>query len=236
MNGGIIVKKKIIVPAVIIVLAVIIAIPVISKSKDKQNEEITTAASKSSAQSNSRILVGHNGKSVYLNDKQSDIVREVINSIQATDTALFDGEKDYTIHIENNHFGSTDTVYYDMSKGLLGNASVLNIQGKEKKKLDGVLAGVLPDTDSTTTKFNPPPSAKWGDFTVKEVKGMTVILEKRYDDGKDEIYSFNCENYDRFEKMIFPKGAFVIVCYEEGKTVDNVCQITPYKIEFTDGM
>ena len=80
-----------------------------------------------------------------MNNSTFITVKAVIANHQVTAALVFYGSKDYTIYIEENPFGVTNEIFYDMSKGLLGNSSTVELHGKEKEMLDGVLAGVLPD-------------------------------------------------------------------------------------------
>jgi hypothetical protein len=228
--------KPIIAVGITILLLTVILI-VLSSAKTKSGEEITTITSSVSNRSqskNNRVLVGHNGRTIYINDAQSETVKAVIANHQVTAALVFYGSKDYTIYIEENPFGVTNEIFYDMSKGLLGNSSTVELHGKEKEMLDGVLAGVLPDVPQTTL-FNPPETAKWGVFRVKEVNGTVLILTDRSGD-ESKLYSCDFGDLESAAEKNFRAGSLLNICYEPGQMVDGFIHITPYQIEFTDEM
>ena len=200
-------------------------------------KEITTLISSVSDTSQSkenRILVGHNGKTVYVSEAESETIKAVIANHQLTGALVFYGSKDYTIYIEENPFGVTNEIFYDMSKGLLGNSSIVELHGKEKEMLDGVLAGVLPDVPQTTL-FNPPETAKWGVFRVKEVNGTVLILTDRSGD-ESKLYSCDYGDLESAAEKNFRACSLLSICYEPGQMVDGFTHITPYQIEYTDEM
>jgi hypothetical protein len=208
-----------------------------STSLNEEVKEITTITSSVSDTSQSkekRILVGHNGKTVYVSEAESETIKAVIANHQLTAAMVFYGSKDYTIYIEENPFGVTDEIFYDMSKGLLGNSSIVELHGKEKEMLDGVLARVLPDVPQTTL-FNPPETAKWGVFRVKEVNGTVLILTDRSGD-ESKLYSCDFGDLESAAEKNFRAGSLLSICYESGQMVDGFIHISPYQIEFTDEM
>lgn len=152
---------KLIAAVVIIVLLVaVVLIPVLSSAKNKLGNEITTLTSSVTdvpQNKNGRILIEHNGRMIYLNDEESEIIKSIIANHPETADVVFYGGKDYTIYIEKNPFGVTNEIFYDMSKGLLGNSSTVELHGEEKEKIDSVLAGVsirgtVPVIDSKSEK------------------------------------------------------------------------------------
>lgn len=200
----------------------------------KKITTFTSSVSDTSQSKENRILVGHNGKTVYVSETESETIKAVIANHQLTAAMVFYGSKDYTIYIEENPFGVTDEIFYDMSKGLLGNSSIVELHGKEKEMLDGVLARVLPDVPQTTL-FNPPETAKWGVFRVKEVNGTVLILTDRSGD-ESKLYSCDYGDLESAAEKNFPAGSLLDICYEPGREVDGFVHITPYQIEFTDAM
>lgn len=209
-----------------------------SVTKTTDGKEITTLTSSASGTSqskNNRVLVGHNGRKIYINDAESETVKTVIANHQVTASLVFYGSKDYIIYIEENPFGVTNEIFYDMSKGLLGNSSTVELHGKEKEMLDGVLARVLPDVPQTTL-FNPPETAKWGDFRVKEVNGTVLILTDYWSGDESKLYSCDYGDLESAAGKNFRAGSHLIICYEPGQMVDGFIHITPYQIEFTDDM
>ncbi|MCR5523667.1 MAG: hypothetical protein K6F64_08555 [Clostridia bacterium] len=201
---------------------------------DKEITTITSSVSDTSQSKNNRVLVGHNGRTIYINDVQSETVKAVIANHQVTAALVFYGSKDYTIYIEENPFGITNEIFYDISKGLLGNSSTIELHGKEKEQLDGILEGVLPDVPQTTL-FNPPETAKWGVFRVKEVNGTVLILTDRSGD-ESKLYSCDFGDLESAAEKNFRAGSLLSICYEPGQMVDGFIHITPYQIEFTDEM
>ena len=201
---------------------------------DKEITTITSSVSDRSQSKNNRVLVGHNGRTIYVNTAQSETIKSVIANHQATAALVFYGSKDYIIYIEENPFGITNEIFYDISKGLLGNSSTIELHGKEKEQLDGILEGVLPDVPQTTL-FNPPETAKWGVFRVKEVNGTVLILTDRSGD-ESKLYSCDYGNLESAAEKIFPAGSLLSICYEPGQMVDGFTHITPYQIEYTDEM
>ena len=201
---------------------------------DKEITTLTSFVSDTSQSKESRILVGHNGETVYVSEAESETIKAVIANHQVTAALVFYGSKDYTIYIEENPFGVTNEIFYDMSKGLLGNSSTVELHGKEKEQLDGILEGVLPDVPQTTL-FNPPETAKWGVFRVKEVNGTVLILTDR---SGDESKQYSCDygDLESAAEKNFRAGSLLNICYEPGQMVDGFIHITPYQIEFTDEM
>lgn len=195
---------------------------------------LTSSVSDGSQSKNNRVLVGHNGKTVYVSEAESETIKAVIANHQLTAAMVFYGNKDYTIYIEENPFGVTDEIFYDMSKGLLGNSSIVELHGKEKEMLDGVLARVLPDVPQTTL-FNPPETANWGVFRVKEVNGTVLILTDRSGD-ESKLYSCDYGDLESAAEKNFRAGSLLNICYEPGQMVDGFIYLTPYQIEFTDAM
>ena len=201
---------------------------------DKEITTLISSVSDTSQSKENRILVGHNGKTVYVSEAESETIKAVIANHQLTGAMVFYGSKDYTIYIEENPFGVTDEIFYDMSKGLLGNSSIVELHGKEKEMLDGVLARVLPDVPQTTL-FNPPETAKWGVFRVKEVNGTVLILTDRSGD-ESKLYSCDFGDLESAAEKSFRAGSLLSICYELGQMVDGFTHITPYQIEYTDEM
>jgi hypothetical protein len=201
---------------------------------EKEITTLTSSVSDTSQSKENRILVGHNGETVYVSEAESETIKAVIANHQVTAALVFYGSKDYTIYIEENPFGVTNEIFYDMSKGLLGNSSTVELHGKEKEMLDGVLAGVLPDAPQTTL-FNPPESAKWGVFRVKEVNGTVLILTDRSGD-ESKLYSCDYGDLESVAEKNFRAGSLLSICYEPGQMVDGFIHITPYQIEYTDEM
>ena len=201
---------------------------------DKEIKTLTSSVSNASQSKSNRVLVGHNGRTIYINDAQSETVKAVIANHQETEDVVFYGSKDYIIYIEENPFGITNEIFYDISKGLLGNSSTIELHGKEKEQLDGILEGVLPDVPQTTL-FNPPETAKWGVFRVKEVNGTVLILTDRSGD-ESKLYSCDYGDLESAAEKNFRAGSLLSICYEPGQMVDGFTRITPYQIEFTDEM
>lgn len=200
----------------------------------KEITTLTSSVSNALQSKSNRVLVGHNGGTIYINDAQSETVKAVIDNHQETEDVVFYGSKDYIIYIEENPFGITNEIFYDISKGLLGNSSTIELHGKEKEMLDGVLAGVLPDVPQTTL-FNPPETAKGGVFRVKEVNGTVLILTDRSGD-ESKLYSCDYGDLESAAEKNFRAGSLLSICYEPGQMVDGFVHITPYQIEFTDEM
>ena len=86
-----------------------------------------------------RILVEHNGKRAFLNEADSVYIRSVISEFDVTACALFYGNIEYVIHLNDTSFGG-DVIYYDSSDGLIGNASVRYISDKDREKFNDTLS------------------------------------------------------------------------------------------------
>lgn len=86
-----------------------------------------------------RILVEHNGKRAFISEDDSIYIRSVISEFEVTACALFYGDKEYVIHLNNTSFGG-DVIYYDASDGLIGNASIGYVSDKDIEKFNDTLS------------------------------------------------------------------------------------------------